>query len=517
MARRGKKNRGKRGKNARQKARENAQKRIQKIKDKPGKPTPAQRDRIKNLRSTVKANTGRRNPPKAASKPAPKPSPSRTNNRGPAPTAQGRGPVTTAQTTPRSSFSASNQPTYFGTNTRSAKPIDKGGSVPSVMSNQYSGNSPRNFDHGDKFTKKDVRAMRDMGFTAQQTKDYIAENNLGGTRQGKRIISQSRGEFDKSGQYDYGLQFGKGDIRRLRQAGSTNEQIRNYISQQSIDNKVAQRFLTKNPAQIVSDASGQTPTPTDTPPKELGDPIDTTLDPTVERGDGEPTETVEASLADFDLKDIQDYLDNQGYSITENIAPQPTPEPTPAPQYNQEQSGLNLTFGFGSPETTVLPSPVATGSRTTNPAPTPTAETRKSPFDLTDFRNEQATALADARQLLNAPATDKPLVNVDRPIQNQQYITPSPVGASGQPYIQPRNTYTNMPYTLDEDGMPVYSTFTYQTGSTIPGQVVPGGSDLYEPVVPPMPKVELGPYDPRKQYGPGGMGYLTLQPRGIPA
>lgn len=425
--------------------------------------------------------------------------------------------------------------------------IEVGGKAQALLQGPYS--------IGQKFSMSDARRMRDAGMSdrkitrvmnrfdnqggkvggkakrsvtqlgsdkfqnlslEQQAEMVKGNKGLRSSKEGQAILSQARGQVGADGKYDYGLKFGQGDIKRMTAAGMNPNDIANFINQEDIDNKVSRRFL------MTVDESQKTPAPDkikpDVPP-ESGNLVDTTPTTTTEGGDGEPTETVETGLDNFDLKDIQDYLNNQGYSITENTTPQPTPEPTPAPQYNQEQSGLDLTFGFGSPEATVLPTPVATGDDTTSPAPTSTPKTRESPFKdyISDFRNEQATTLADARELMNAPATDKPLVNVDRPVQSQQYFTPSPIGPSGQPYIQVRGAYNNMPYTLDEDGMPVYSTFTYQTGSTVPGQVVPGGPDLYEPQVPPMPKVELNPYDPRKQYGPGGMGYLPLQPRGIAA
>lgn len=525
MARRGRKNRGKRGKKARQAAVSRAQKRIQKIRKKPGRPTPAQRDRIKNLRATIKANTGRRNPPKAASKPAPKPSPSRTSNRGPAPTAQGRGPVITAQTTPRSSFSASNQPANFGTNTRSAKPIDKGGSVPSVMSNQYSGNSPRNFDHGNKFTKKDVKAMRGMGFTAQQTRDYVAKNNLGGTRQGKRIISKSRGEFDKAGQYDYGLQFGKGDIRRLRQAGSTNQQIRSYINQQGIDNRVAQRFLSKNPAQTAVD-TGRQPTTVpstlaETSNPEFTTPIDTSTTP--KSNQELPTKPdLEGYTKNEDIQSIFDqYMKEAGLTPKNNADPAdlevPEIEETapymgsiPTPKTTTESADPTWsTSGTNFTTSTMYPGG-ATNPWSFTPAFQPKPFTTQTPVmeELPTTDNTGTPTLT--QPTVQAGAFD--------PASYSQPTSAAPTIAvandfvkSGSPKIQPVNPFTGLGYTLGTDGLPAYMNQTYGTGTALPGQLTPQGTveGGYEPDVPDMPTPPTTPY--HNQYAKGGIGYLPGQ------
>ena len=390
--------------------------------------------------------------------------------------------------------------------------ISIGGKAQSLINRSSKNNVPQ--IGSNKFQNASLRKQAEMVKGNQELKS---------SKEGRSKLKQARGQMTEDG-YDYGLRFGQGDIRRLEASGMDQSEIASYIDQNDINNKVSRRYLAsfKGPG---PNEFGQTPTPTPAPstdPSESGDPVNTTPIDTEVSDTGQPDQEIETTvptLDNFNLDEISNYLSDRGFSITENA----TPEPTPAPQdpVATEESNFptfNPFFGMMGPTQNPVyetkPSPTST-------TPTPTVTPPKeSVFDsvsnLTAGNNlsEVTDTLAKANETFFKDTTDKPYVSPVRP-SNQMYIPE--MGSFEPPYVQPKNPFTDQPYTLDADGFPSYPNMTYSPNSTIPGQVTPSGTvaGLYQPNPPQLPNLSYsGPYDPRIQYSEDGMGYLPGQPVG---
>ena len=117
----------------------------------------------------------------------------------------------------------------------------------------------------------------------QQAEIVKGNKDLRSSEEGKAVLSQSRGQFGEDGEYNYGIRFGKGDIKRMKESGMSPAEIKSYINQKDIDNKVSQRYLgkgldTNESVQATDELTTPDPSPDPTPtPEPTPDPTpDTT-------------------------------------------------------------------------------------------------------------------------------------------------------------------------------------------------------------------------------------------------
>ena len=165
--------------------------------------------------------------------------------------------------------------------------------------------SQGDYNYGKKFNRGDVRRMKKGGMSNNDVYGY-AESQAPESKVFKRMTSKRQGRFDRDGNYDYGLKFNAADISRMSAAGIGTAAMAEFIQADPnlANNTFAQDWLKNNQG---SGGGGKAVTT-------VGEGSGTT-----EGGDGgsDPTDTGDSGI-DTGLKDFsesQEYMD-----LTQQIA-----------------------------------------------------------------------------------------------------------------------------------------------------------------------------------------------------
>ena len=165
--------------------------------------------------------------------------------------------------------------------------------------------SKGDYNYGKNFNRKDVRRMKAGGMSGDDVYSY-AESKAPESKVFQNMTNRRQGQFDKQGNYDYGKRFNAADISRMSSAGVGTQAMADFIqSDPSLaQNTFAQDWLKNNQG---SGGGGKAVT---TGPEGVG---------TTETNTGtDPTQTTDSGI-DTGLK--SDFSESQEYmDLTQQIA-----------------------------------------------------------------------------------------------------------------------------------------------------------------------------------------------------
>ena len=256
---------------------------------------------------------------------------------------------------------------------------------------------------GKSFGKSDVMRMQQAGMTSMGIAAQIRANpQAASSKAGRRNLALSEGQF-KKGQYDHGDVFNNQDVKRMKNAGYTRQDIAKYVNANDINNKVGKRFQFKiNPNNVGPNQAGQdvmpgtgpqTPKPDPQPDAQLDPKQDPQLDPKQDpQLDPQPDPTDDQTPDPNEwkedwMKNFEDQLANKDERIAnlENLLDGKNDIEPPSAEQNDP---LNLDPGV---ETTPTPTPAPTNPETGS---------------LDNLTPEQVDTLKDLYGLQDIPFTE---------------------------------------------------------------------------------------------------------------